>query len=122
MRFMLALIFAIFATQASSQTQQTPAPATSPQVSTPPSGSQTAGQTGAAKTSNPVSRTRLTCSQICRSGMQSVLAGKDLDEFNACADLLLCLEGYPPVASERRDFLNPFFGLDIFRSGPDVKG
>jgi hypothetical protein len=133
MRFILALIFAIFATQASSQTQQTPAPSASPQVTTPPAGPQVTTRPAgpqvttppadvqAAADSDPVSsRTRLTCSKICRSGMQGVLAGKDLDEFNACADALMCLEAFPPVTG--RDFLDPFFGLDIFRSGPDVKG
>ena len=76
-------------------------------------------QTAAPTTSGKL--TKLFCKPLCEKAALGKLAATEMDEFNACADALLCLDAYPPVAVNPRDNLEarPF---DFFRLGRGTDG
>ena len=79
--------------------------------SAPPAAGPPSAPTQTQKPAGPTSLTKFVCKPLCDKAGLGLLTSKDeLEGFTACADALLCLDAYPPVAVERRNRLD-FFGL-----------
>jgi hypothetical protein len=120
MRYSIFLGLILFYVDTSAFAQQN-SNAVAPAVSAP--STQESGPFVQAKPSASLKKlSKQACASICtKSVMELLLTDEDKNQFNQCADALLCLNSTtaPPLASQPRHFDFPFLIRDYLTRTPD---